>query len=387
MRHHIAVVALIFSSGFALADTSPSFDCSKASNTVERLICSDNSLAELDVMLSQKYKAALAEASDKTVLKQRQIEWIKGVRSKCTDAVCIADEYKKRISEISGSSADDTKAVAIESPPTALTQPEPEANNVVQPNAAASIASSNIVNSIATNSTAIESASKPEIKVEPNNQQGSSTSSIGKPSAGFISETSAFIQGIIALALIIGLVNPAWILRKSANPTRKKLFLYVLLVGLPIGGLAEYTKSKEAKAYEANVKAVKQAEHDASVAKTNEEYRRIQEQKVENQAMNVALSDSDKQGYCKMLAINVVMTGTLNVSDERMSDLIDENLDVMTNAVAVENKALIRKKISSEMHRVLPSSRTNVVNTVKKVGDQETIRILSQRCYQNQKGS
>lgn len=49
---------IIFSSEL-LAETSPSFDCAKATTEVEKLICSDDELAKLDVEMNKWYKKAL----------------------------------------------------------------------------------------------------------------------------------------------------------------------------------------------------------------------------------------------------------------------------------------------------------------------------------------
>jgi len=78
---------------------SPSFDCTKASNQQEKLVCSDRELSKLDVQLSQAYGKAKDKSSDVNALKKTQIDWIKSSRA-CSDKACLVDAYKKRISEL-----------------------------------------------------------------------------------------------------------------------------------------------------------------------------------------------------------------------------------------------------------------------------------------------
>lgn len=78
----------------------PSFDCSKASNYTEKLVCSDKALAELDVKLASLYSQRRSESSDKDALRQAQIEWVKSSR-KCTDRECVVSAYNSRISSLS----------------------------------------------------------------------------------------------------------------------------------------------------------------------------------------------------------------------------------------------------------------------------------------------
>ena len=56
---------------------SPSFDCSKASSTSERLICSNSELAAADNQLMQVYKESLIRSADKDALKKSQNMWRK----------------------------------------------------------------------------------------------------------------------------------------------------------------------------------------------------------------------------------------------------------------------------------------------------------------------
>jgi len=82
---------------------SPSFDCAKASNPVERAICANPALAELDITLAAAYKKSLAAAADKEALKVRQRQWLQQMSDQCAnanDVACIQEHYTKRLAEL-----------------------------------------------------------------------------------------------------------------------------------------------------------------------------------------------------------------------------------------------------------------------------------------------
>jgi hypothetical protein len=79
---------------------SPSFDCTKASSTSERLICSHSELAAADIKLMQVYKEATLRSVDKDALKKSQNAWRKIKRDSCSDAKCVQDAYESRITEL-----------------------------------------------------------------------------------------------------------------------------------------------------------------------------------------------------------------------------------------------------------------------------------------------
>lgn len=81
---------------------APSFDCTKASTPIERAICSDPLLGQLDGALSENYKYMLAsDIGDgaRNDLRATQKKWI-AERNKCTSNQCVADAYRKRIDEV-----------------------------------------------------------------------------------------------------------------------------------------------------------------------------------------------------------------------------------------------------------------------------------------------
>lgn len=102
----------------AVLAQGPTFDCAKAKGEVEKLICSDPSLATLDRTLDEVYTAATAKATGKlaTQLRAEQRGWVKG-RNDCwkangaqtwitatwtVDTVkgCVDAQYRLRTSEL-----------------------------------------------------------------------------------------------------------------------------------------------------------------------------------------------------------------------------------------------------------------------------------------------
>ena len=94
--------ALLSTPAFA---AKPSFNCSKATHEIEKLICKDNELVALDVRLNRLYKAVLKNTptAEQKRLNSEQIGWSKG-RNDCWKAKdersCVIDDYVTRIHEL-----------------------------------------------------------------------------------------------------------------------------------------------------------------------------------------------------------------------------------------------------------------------------------------------
>jgi uncharacterized protein len=80
------------------------FDCDKASTSVEKVICSDTRLTNLDDQLGRRYKDALAASSNSGALKAEQKAWLSS-RNQCKDSDCIIKAYDDRISVLSAMSS------------------------------------------------------------------------------------------------------------------------------------------------------------------------------------------------------------------------------------------------------------------------------------------
>ena len=90
-----------------------SFNCAKAETWVEKNVCADPQLSNLDESLASSYKNALANSSDKATLKKMQKEWLHSVRNACEDLACLTDTYTSRIAELNEMVTDESASVEI----------------------------------------------------------------------------------------------------------------------------------------------------------------------------------------------------------------------------------------------------------------------------------
>ncbi|GAB5482049.1 MAG: hypothetical protein Pars92KO_18060 [Parasphingorhabdus sp.] len=81
-----------------LPPDGPSFDCAKASQRIEFLICNTPELAKLDRTLSSVYKNAMSAAGPNAPRLQRQQRaWRTETRDTCPDTACVATIVRERI--------------------------------------------------------------------------------------------------------------------------------------------------------------------------------------------------------------------------------------------------------------------------------------------------
>jgi hypothetical protein len=98
---HIKWIALIFL--FACAQVrAASFDCAQARTNLEKLICSNNVLSELDTKLGVIYSSAKQNASmyEAKRLVAEQLQWLRNVRSQCADTACLTKAYTSRLNAL-----------------------------------------------------------------------------------------------------------------------------------------------------------------------------------------------------------------------------------------------------------------------------------------------
>lgn len=79
---------------------SAGFDCAKASNPIEKMICADTQLSQLDSLLTVAYKKALSNTSTASDLKTEQQYWLQEVRNSCKDRACLTQVYSNRIAQL-----------------------------------------------------------------------------------------------------------------------------------------------------------------------------------------------------------------------------------------------------------------------------------------------
>ncbi len=84
----------------ASAPWAPSFDCSKASTSAERLVCTSRELSDADLRMAQAYKAAMSKAADRDSLRDAQVAWRKNERDVCADVACMLAAYQNRMARL-----------------------------------------------------------------------------------------------------------------------------------------------------------------------------------------------------------------------------------------------------------------------------------------------
>jgi uncharacterized protein len=82
-----------------------SYDCNQTLTAIEKMICSDSYLSEMDSELALAYDKARKGLLNRDALKADQIHWLKAVRNKCRDIECLRNAYVSRLQELRHSSA------------------------------------------------------------------------------------------------------------------------------------------------------------------------------------------------------------------------------------------------------------------------------------------
>ena len=87
--------------GIAHSAAAQSFDCAKAQTRVEKMVCADRGIAELDEYLGRYYAAARAEIPGAgACLQTDQAQWLKSTRDACADGACLKSAYLNRLAEL-----------------------------------------------------------------------------------------------------------------------------------------------------------------------------------------------------------------------------------------------------------------------------------------------
>jgi uncharacterized protein len=78
-----------------------SFDCGKAQSRIEKAICADAEVSDLDEYLGRYYQAARAALQVSVqCLAADQRQWLSSVRNACKDAPCLRKAYLERLGEL-----------------------------------------------------------------------------------------------------------------------------------------------------------------------------------------------------------------------------------------------------------------------------------------------
>lgn len=110
LNRHLAFLGLLMSPLYLYG---ASFDCSKANTLVEKTICADPQLSDLDELLMASYKKALSNTSNAAPLKMEQKDWLKSVRDNCQDKECLKAAYTSRLAVLNDFVATSSKPFAI----------------------------------------------------------------------------------------------------------------------------------------------------------------------------------------------------------------------------------------------------------------------------------
>jgi len=86
---------LIFCSGAQAA----SFDCTQATSPVEKTICANPQLEQLDSQLGQAYVQARKSCPNQDI-QNTQRHWLRDRRNRCSDASCLIAAYQARLAEL-----------------------------------------------------------------------------------------------------------------------------------------------------------------------------------------------------------------------------------------------------------------------------------------------
>lgn len=86
----------------ALPAAAAGFDCTQAREPVEKLVCSDPQVSELDARLQAFYFGLRADVGIEpdTTLQARQRTWLRTIRNRCTDTACLSAAYTARLAEL-----------------------------------------------------------------------------------------------------------------------------------------------------------------------------------------------------------------------------------------------------------------------------------------------
>lgn len=81
------------------------FDCAKAATSVEKAICANSGLSDLDSALAAAYRSALAASANPVALKSGQRAWLTRVRDHCRNVDCLEQAYRGRIATLASITA------------------------------------------------------------------------------------------------------------------------------------------------------------------------------------------------------------------------------------------------------------------------------------------
>jgi uncharacterized protein len=92
------ILGLLLGLLWSVSAAAASFPCEKAQTRIEKAICADAEVSDLDEYLGRYYAAArsvLGRAGD--CMRADQQQWLREVRNACADAACLKKAYLERL--------------------------------------------------------------------------------------------------------------------------------------------------------------------------------------------------------------------------------------------------------------------------------------------------
>lgn len=130
------VFSLLLGLLWSAAAAAASFPCEKAQSRIEKAICADAEVSDLDEYLGRYYsgaRTAVREGASCLVADQKQ--WLSSVRNACQDATCLKKVYIDRLGELHAiqPGASSLRNVALPPVPSLAWIIPPAADNVAAP--------------------------------------------------------------------------------------------------------------------------------------------------------------------------------------------------------------------------------------------------------------
>jgi len=250
LKRFIIYVCLFLSGSLAHA---ASFDCAKASTTIEKTICADDQISDLDGQLSVIYKNALSATVDIAKLKEEQKDWIIRVRNKCEGAACLRAAYQARVDVLQSHSEERKSNVT----PVGETKAASNGGNA-ELSAPEDITPANTVPKAIDIPKVVGPA--PTSEPETSKPVQAAHQSLEERPTSITSDIFSALAGVVAIAMFAGLVRPKWILRKAENPKRWQIVAILFPIGITLGIVTSWTMTNERKTYEQKLQVQKKEE-------------------------------------------------------------------------------------------------------------------------------
>lgn len=91
---HALLCAAAVSPLLHASPSAQSFECSRATTAVEKMICADRDLSRLDEEMARAYSDARTRVDTASI---GQAAWLRDVRNRCTTTACLREGYESRV--------------------------------------------------------------------------------------------------------------------------------------------------------------------------------------------------------------------------------------------------------------------------------------------------